>query len=134
MCNTWQHPSKKEEEFSPDLVDKLPSNLSFINITGGEPFLRKDLDDLVISAYQHCRPGVITIPTNGMLGDRVVDMTTRICRECPESSIGINLSLDGIGDEHNPPPVPTIHQRSDKGSQDDLGKECDHGRSGKYDA
>ena len=25
----------------------------------------------------------------------------RICRECPESQIGLNLSLDGIGDEHD---------------------------------
>ena len=73
----------------------------YITFTGGEPFLRKDLDDLVISAYQHCRPQVITIPTNGMLTERVLVMTERMCAECPASSIGINLSLDGIGDEHD---------------------------------
>ena len=27
-------------------------------------------------------------------------MVSRMCEECPKSSIGINLSLDGIGDEH----------------------------------
>jgi MoaA/NifB/PqqE/SkfB family radical SAM enzyme len=59
------------------------------------------LDELVIRAYRHCRPEVITIPTNGMLTDRVLAMTERMCRECPKSSIGINLSLDGIGDEHD---------------------------------
>ena len=37
MCNTWQHPSKKDEEFTPDLVNKIPAGLKFINITGGEP-------------------------------------------------------------------------------------------------
>ncbi|MFM7584328.1 MAG: radical SAM/SPASM domain-containing protein, partial [Caldilinea sp.] len=67
----------------------------------GEPFLRPDLDDLVISAYRHCRPEVITIPTNGMLTERVVEKVARICRECATSSIGINLSLDGVGDEHD---------------------------------
>jgi hypothetical protein len=36
-----------------------------------------------------------------MLTDRVVTMVKRMCEECPKSSIGINLSLDGIGDEHD---------------------------------
>ena len=56
---------------------------------------------MVISAYRHCRPAVITIPTNGLLSDRIIERVDRICRECPESEIGINLSLDGIGEEHD---------------------------------
>ena len=101
-CDVWRKPN---DDLTLEEWDQVFANLGtapfYMTFTGGEPFLRKDLDDLVISAYQHCRPEVITIPTNGMLGDRVVEMTTRICRECPESSIGINLSLDGIGDEHD---------------------------------
>ena len=72
-----------------------------ITFTGGEPFLRHDLDEMVISAYKHCRPSVITIPTNGLLTDRIVGRVDRICRECPTSQIGINLSLDGVGEEHD---------------------------------
>ena len=56
---------------------------------------------MVISAYRHCRPSVITIPTNGLLTDRIVERVDRICRECPTTQIGINLSLDGIGEEHD---------------------------------
>mgnify|MGYP003379267848 CR=1 FL=1 len=44
---------------------------------------------------------MITIPTNGMLTERVVEKVARMCRECPTSSIGINLSLDGVEDEHD---------------------------------
>jgi MoaA/NifB/PqqE/SkfB family radical SAM enzyme len=73
----------------------------YMTFTGGEPFLRADLDDLVIAGYNRCRPEVITIPTNGMLTERVVTQVARMCRECPKSSIGINLSLDGVGDEHD---------------------------------
>jgi MoaA/NifB/PqqE/SkfB family radical SAM enzyme len=72
-----------------------------MTFTGGEPFLRGDLDDMVVSAYRHCKPEVITIPTNGMLTERILEKVERMCRECPTSSIGINLSLDGIGDEHD---------------------------------
>ncbi len=45
----------------------------YITFTGGEPFLRRDLDEMVISVHRHCRPSVITIPTNGLLTDRVVE-------------------------------------------------------------
>ncbi len=74
----------------------------YMTFTGGEPFLRNDLDDLVISAYRHCKPEVITIPTNGMLTERVLAMRSSACAaSARQSSIGINLSLDGIGDEHD---------------------------------
>ena len=98
----WRKPN---DDLTLEEWDKVFANLGtapfYMTFTGGEPFLRADLDDLVISAYQHCQPEVITIPTNGMLTERVVEKVDRMCRECPTSSIGINLSLDGIGDEHD---------------------------------
>lgn len=101
-CDVWRKPNDDMTGEEWDRVFQTVGRAPFyITFTGGEPFLRKDLDDLVISAYQHCRPQVITIPTNGMLTERVLVMTERMCAECPASSIGINLSLDGIGDEHD---------------------------------
>ncbi|NJN83845.1 MAG: radical SAM protein, partial [Caldilineaceae bacterium] len=101
-CDVWRKPN---DDLTLDewnqVFAKLGTAPFYMTFTGGEPFLRKDLDDLVISAYRHCKPEVITIPTNGMLTERVVTMVERMCRECPTSSIGINLSLDGIGDEHD---------------------------------
>jgi MoaA/NifB/PqqE/SkfB family radical SAM enzyme len=101
-CDVWRKPN---DDLSLEEWDKVFANLGtapfYMTFTGGEPFLRGDLDDLVISAYRHCRPEVITIPTNGMLTERVLAKVERMCRECPKSSIGINLSLDGIGDEHD---------------------------------
>jgi MoaA/NifB/PqqE/SkfB family radical SAM enzyme len=101
-CNVWRKPN---DDMSVEEWDRVFANLGrtpfYITFTGGEPFLRRDLDEMVISAYRHCRPAVITIPTNGLLSDRVIERVDRICRECPESEIGINLSLDGIGEEHD---------------------------------
>jgi MoaA/NifB/PqqE/SkfB family radical SAM enzyme len=98
----WRKPN---DDMSAEEWDRVFANLGrtpfYITFTGGEPFLRRDLDDLVISAYRHCQPAVITIPTNGLLTGRVAEQVDRICRECPESQIGINLSLDGIGEEHD---------------------------------
>jgi MoaA/NifB/PqqE/SkfB family radical SAM enzyme len=101
-CDVWRKPN---DDMTVEEWNRVFANLGrtsrYITFTGGEPFLRKDLDDMVISAYRHCRPSVITIPTNGLLPDRVVERVDRICRECPDSQIGINLSLDGIGPEHD---------------------------------
>ena len=101
-CDVWRKPN---DDMTVEEWDKVFANLGrtpfYITFTGGEPFLRKDLDEMVISAYRHCRPSVITIPTNGLLTDRIVERVDRICRECPTSQIGINLSLDGIGEEHD---------------------------------
>jgi MoaA/NifB/PqqE/SkfB family radical SAM enzyme len=73
----------------------------YITFTGGEPFLRRDTDDMVLSACHHCRPAVVTIPTNGILTKRIVDQVHRICTGAPDTKIGINLSLDGVGEEHD---------------------------------
>jgi MoaA/NifB/PqqE/SkfB family radical SAM enzyme len=44
---------------------------------------------------------VITIPTNGILTKRIIDQVDRLCREAPETNIGINLSLDEVGERHD---------------------------------
>ena len=46
MCNRYKAPSKPEEEISIDTIKKLPK-MYFTNITGGEPFIRTDLKDIV---------------------------------------------------------------------------------------
>jgi len=63
--------------------------------------LRKDTAEIALSAYKHAQPAVITIPTNGILTRRIVDQVDRICKGAPKSQIGINLSLDAIGEEHD---------------------------------
>ncbi len=101
-CDVWRKPNDDMSVAEWDRVfQSLGRSPFYMTFTGGEPFFRADLDDLVISAYTRCRPEVITIPTNGMLTERVVTQVARMCRECPKSSIGINLSIDGIGDEHD---------------------------------
>ncbi len=101
-CDVWRKPN---DDMSAEEWDRVFANLGhtpfYITFTGGEPFLRRDLDEMVVSAYRHCRPAVITIPTNGLLTERVAERVDRICRECPGTQIGINLSLDGIGEEHD---------------------------------
>ena len=42
MCNIWKNPTNRKEELKAEDLKCLP-NLKFINLTGGEPFIREDL-------------------------------------------------------------------------------------------
>jgi MoaA/NifB/PqqE/SkfB family radical SAM enzyme len=101
-CDVWR---KSSDEMSVQEWRSVFAHLGhapfYLTFTGGEPFLRADLPELVIAGAELCQPGVITIPTNGLLTRRIVDGVDRICAASPHSQIGINLSLDGVGQEHD---------------------------------
>lgn len=65
----------------------------FTNITGGEPFIRTDLKDIVRELYK--KSDRIVISTNGFFADRIVDL----CKEFP--NIGIRISIEGLEDTNN---------------------------------
>ncbi len=92
MCNRYKEPSRPEEEISIDTIRKLPE-MYFTNITGGEPFIREDLKDIVRELYK--KSDRIVISTNGFFTDRIVDL----CREFPE--VGIRISIEGLEQTNN---------------------------------
>lgn len=88
MCNTWQYPTKPAEEITPEIVSKLPNGLDFINITGGEPFLRMDLDKIIEVALPKTKRLVIS--SNGYFTDRMV----ALAKKFPQ--IGVRISIEGL--------------------------------------
>lgn len=92
MCNRYKAPSKPEEEISLDTIKKLPK-MYFTNITGGEPFIRTDLKDIVRELYK--KSDRIVISTNGFFTDRIVDLA----KEFPQ--IGIRISIEGLEQTNN---------------------------------
>ncbi len=70
-------------------------------ISGGEPFMRKDLPQIVESFYRYCGTRIITIPTNGMLYSQISVALPEIAKRCPDAAININFSLDGIKEIHD---------------------------------
>jgi MoaA/NifB/PqqE/SkfB family radical SAM enzyme len=101
-CNVWK---KRVNDFTLDeyrrLFDSLGKSLYWATFSGGEPFIRPDLIDIVTACYDRCRPAIITIPTNGLLRKYIVDGVARLSRHASESKIIINFSLDGIGKRHD---------------------------------
>ncbi len=92
MCNRYKVPSKPEDEISLETIRKLPE-MYFTNITGGEPFMRDDLKDVVRELYKKSER--IVISTNGFYTDRIVDL----CKEFPQ--VGIRISIEGLEQTNN---------------------------------
>lgn len=87
MCNRYKAPSRPEEELSLDVIKKLP-RMYFTNITGGEPFIRTDLADIVRELYK--KSDRIVISTNGFFTDRII----ALAEEFPQ--VGIRISIEGL--------------------------------------
>ena len=92
MCNRYKAPSKPEEEISIETIKKLPK-MYFTNITGGEPFIRTDLKDIVRELYK--KSDRIVISTNGFFTDRIINLA----KEFP--NIGIRISIEGLEQTNN---------------------------------
>lgn len=92
MCSRYKRPSSPDEEISLDTIRKLPP-MYFTNITGGEPFIRTDLKEIVRELYK--KSDRIVISTNGFFTDRIIDL----CKEFP--NVGIRISIEGLEETNN---------------------------------
>ena len=101
-CNVWLLPNDDLVLEEWDRVfESLGTAPYWFTFSGGEPTLRKDLPGMVESAYRHCKPGIINIPTNGIQHSIIPDRIERVLLAAPKSEVIINLSLDGVGMKHN---------------------------------
>ena len=101
-CNIWKKEANNLTLSEYELIfKKIGKKPYWVTISGGEPFLRKDLVDIIKIIYKHSRPKILNIPTNGLLTTTIIDSVYRIAKNSPKTQIIINLSIDGIGDQHD---------------------------------
>ena len=107
MCNIWK--KKREKELSPDelrliLSDSLFDELEYVGVSGGEPTLRHDLDEMfeaIVSSLKTLKgTGLIT---NAVARDHVLHSIEKIDMICRKARVPFNVmvSLDGIGAAHD---------------------------------
>jgi len=92
MCDIWKNPTKKHEEIKPEELEILP-NFKFVNITGGEPFLRSDLEDIVKVMFK--KSDRIVISTSGYHVQKIL----RLAEKFPK--IGIRVSIEGLQEKND---------------------------------
>ncbi len=106
-CNIWRdhtpgdgRPDLTVEEF--DRVFKSLGRMPYwFTVSGGEPFMRKDIVEICKSIYDNCHPAQINIPTNSLVWRPLPERVAAIADYCKDSELVINLSLDGVGEKHD---------------------------------
>lgn len=97
MCNIWQI-KDHDGEIKPSDLLRLPETLRSVNVTGGDPFLRPDLEEIIKTITERCPEANIILSSNGFATDLIASQMEKIIKISP--NIGVALSLDGIGKKH----------------------------------
>ena len=84
-CSIWElykeQPQKKNDELTLEEIEKIFRSMGHIyvfNISGGEPFLRSDITEIIKAACHHLSPGVVHIPTNAIAQELIERKTKEI--------------------------------------------------------
>ncbi len=102
-CNIWQ--LKPSNELTIDEIKEFARKNNYfrwIEITGGEPFLRSDIVEIV-KAFRENSKGlyVVTIPTNSLVNADLVVKRLGEILELGIPKVVITLSLDGYRELHD---------------------------------
>jgi MoaA/NifB/PqqE/SkfB family radical SAM enzyme len=104
-CFNWEQLRKnKEHELSFEEIQKTFASLGdllFIVMSGGEPFLRRDLPEICEMLSTQNNVKQITIPTGAITSDLIGRQVESTLQRCPGTQIVVNLSLDHIGEKHD---------------------------------
>ncbi|OJU49669.1 MAG: radical SAM protein [Bacteroidales bacterium 45-6] len=87
MCNIWKYPTDEFKEITAKDLEILPK-LKFVNVTGGEPFQRRDLEDIIAVSFEKA-PRVV-ISTSGWHYERIIALAKKF------PNIGIRVSIEGL--------------------------------------
>jgi MoaA/NifB/PqqE/SkfB family radical SAM enzyme len=103
FCNIWRKESDSDvlspEEIEKIFNDSLLKNLKYIVLSGGEPFIRNDLDDIILRIHKILPKAQILIGTNCSLPERVINLVKTAIKN--DINIGIGISLEGVGKSHD---------------------------------
>lgn len=103
------NPKIAKNNLSLEEVEKVFKSLGrvyFFNVSGGEPFMRRELPEIIRLACMHLRPRLLHIPTNGISPKQIKKATLQILDYMdehlpPSVPITIKPSIDGVGALHD---------------------------------
>lgn len=96
MCDIWKNDIK--DELGPEDLRALPPSLKGINITGGEPFLREDLPEIIRVVKEACPKARVVISTNGFMPERIKRLMPEVVKIDPRAAV--RVSIDGLEAAH----------------------------------
>ena len=101
-CGIWK---KRARDLTLDEYARLLPSFEkvpiWVTLSGGDQFLRADLDQIVERVRQDIEPQIINIPMNGVVTGRIFSLLPRIAQASRGSQLVLNLSVDEVGEAHD---------------------------------
>jgi len=102
-CFYWRQ-LNQPDDLTVDEIRDLSRSLGHVetlNLSGGEPFLRKEFGEICRMFVRTNGVRQIYVPTNGSFADRTIKAITETLQEPSLDLFVVELSLDGLGTFHD---------------------------------
>jgi MoaA/NifB/PqqE/SkfB family radical SAM enzyme len=102
-CFYWQNLNRPDDLTFEEMID-LSTQLGRIenlNLSGGEPFLRKEFGAICRQFIRHNGVQEIYVPTNGYFADKTIAQIRDTLQEASLRLFVVELSLDGMPEFHD---------------------------------
>jgi MoaA/NifB/PqqE/SkfB family radical SAM enzyme len=101
-CFYWEELNQRGD-LTLSQIQKISETMPSITdlwLSGGEPFMRKDLPEILELFYHNNKIEWVNLPTNGLFKDRTHEWLDRVLSRCLKLYIDLNVSLDGFEETH----------------------------------
>ena len=102
-CFYWQNLNRPDDLSYDELLDlsRQLGRIENLNLSGGEPFLRKEFAAICRQFIRHNGVQEIYVPTNGYFTDKTITQIRETLQERALRLFAVELSLDGMADFHD---------------------------------
>ncbi|MCM3874556.1 MAG: radical SAM protein [Pyrinomonadaceae bacterium] len=102
-CFYWQNLNRRDDLTFEEMVgiSEQLGHIENLNLSGGEPFLRKDFGAICRQFIKHNGVKEIYVPSNGYFTERTIEQIRETLKEKSLRLFVIELSLDGMEEFHD---------------------------------
>ena len=101
----FNNPEIFKQELSLKEIEKLSKNLGKnlfnVNLTGGEPFLRKDIFEIAELYFKNSGIKSVFITTNGMFTQKIKEFIDKFIKSKTNGKIIFSISIDNFEKQHD---------------------------------
>lgn len=101
----FDNPDTFKNELTVDEINKfsktLGNSIQNINLTGGEPFARKELIDISEIYIKNAKIKSLFITSNGSLPERINNYLVKLTKKFPDIKFVFSFSIDNILEKHD---------------------------------
>jgi len=103
-CFYWKELNTEKNELKLEEIQKISNTMDEFNViilTGGEPYLRADIAEIIKIFHKTNHIQNVITPTNGYFTDLMIKNISDVCESCPDLHYLVEVSIDDIGEKHN---------------------------------